>query len=201
MNLPNKLTFFRIILTFVIIFILLFPFHYINFEFPTLFINDKIMYSSKYLVSAILFIIASITDWVDGYIARKYKLITEFGKIIDAIADKILVSSILIILAAQGIIPAIIPVIIILRDIIVDTLKLIIGSNSSAVGASIMGKIKTAFLMIGVTFALLNNLPFELIGINVTDIILIIASVLAIISGIQYFNMSKKYFKKEEFVK
>ena len=85
MNLPNKLTIFRIILAFVIIGILLFPFDATGIDIPRLFINESIVVNVKYIVAGILFIIASITDSIDGYIARKYNMITDFGKMMDAI--------------------------------------------------------------------------------------------------------------------
>ena len=125
MNLPNKLTITRIILSFIIIIILLCS-EYLGsifgFEFPKLFINEMIVVDSKYFVAGALFIIASITDFLDGYIARKYNMITDFGKFIDAIADKILVNSVLIILASQGFINPIIPVVLIVRDSIVNSI-------------------------------------------------------------------------------
>ena len=82
-------------------------------EFPKLFINEMIVVDTKYFVAGVLFIIASISDFLDGYVARKYNMITDFGKFIDAIADKILVNSVLIILSSQGFIHPIIPVVLI----------------------------------------------------------------------------------------
>ena len=120
MNLPNKLTMFRIILSIIIIIILLggsYTASLFGFELPKLFVNETIVIDLKYIIAGILFIIASLTDFLDGYVARKYNMITDFGKLIDAIADKILVNSTLIILAAQGFIHPIIPVIIVIRDI------------------------------------------------------------------------------------
>ena len=114
MNLPNKLTIGRIIMSILIIVILLGG-NYITSLFglniPKLFINEKIVVDLKYIIAGVLFILASITDFLDGYIARKYNLITDFGKLMDSIADKILVNSVLIILSAQGFIHPVIPVI------------------------------------------------------------------------------------------
>ena len=111
MNLPNKLTIARIVMSIIII-VLLLGGDYIgdlfNFEIPKLFINETIVVDLKYIISGFLFIAASLTDFLDGYIARKYNLITDFGKLMDAIADKILVNSVLIILSAQGFIHPII---------------------------------------------------------------------------------------------
>ena len=111
MNLPNKLTISRIIMSIIIIILLLFPFQMAGFDFPKLFINEKLVVDSKYLIAGVLFIIASLTDFLDGYIARKNNLVTDFGKLLDAIADKVLVNSVLIILASQGFIHPIIPVV------------------------------------------------------------------------------------------
>ena len=135
----------------------------------------------------------SITDLFDGMIARKYDLITDFGKMIDAIADKILVNSVLIILSAQGFIHPIIPVIIVLRDTIIDSIKMVAGSKGKVVAAIKTGKYKTASLMVGIVLTLFYDMPFELWNVHVSDFLLIVASVLSIISGVQYYSMNKKY--------
>ena len=113
MNLPNKLTMTRIIMAFIIMALLLFPFDAMGIALPKLFVNETIVIDVKYIIAGVLFILASITDFLDGYIARKYNLITDFGKMIDAIADKVLVNSVLIILCASGFIHPIITVVII----------------------------------------------------------------------------------------
>ena len=100
MNLPNKITMSRIFLTIIIIIILLFPFESAGIYLPKLFVNETLVVEIKYIIAGVLFVIASLTDFVDGKIARKYNLITDFGKMIDAIADKVLVNSVLIILAS-----------------------------------------------------------------------------------------------------
>ncbi|MDD3392353.1 MAG: CDP-alcohol phosphatidyltransferase family protein, partial [Bacilli bacterium] len=125
MNLPNKITISRIIISFIIIIILIFPFDSAGIDFPKLFINETIVVNVKYLVAGVLFIIASLTDFADGYISRKYNLVTDLGKMLDSIADKILVNSVLIILSASGFIHPIIPVIIIVRDSIVNSIKMV----------------------------------------------------------------------------
>ena len=93
MNLPNKLTMLRIFMTFIIIIILLFPFSAMGIDIPPLFINELLSVDIRYPIAGVLFILASLTDFVDGYIARSRNLITDFGKMMDAIADKILVNS------------------------------------------------------------------------------------------------------------
>ena len=145
MNLPNKLTIMRIILSIVIIVILLFPFYTINIYFPKYLIGDKIMVDSKYVIAGIIFIIASLTDFLDGYLARKYNLVTDFGKFIDSIADKILVNSALIILAAVNFINPVIPVIIILRDSIVNSIRMVAASKGKVVAAMNLGKLKQLY--------------------------------------------------------
>ena len=193
MNLPNKLTMSRIILTFVIIFILLFPIDATGIELPKLFIDEAIVIDLRYIIAGILFIIASITDFLDGKIAREYNMVTDFGKMLDSIADKILVNSVLIILASSGFISPIIPVVIIVRDSIVNSIKMIAGNKGNVVAAIYSGKIKAACLMIGIVLTLFYNLPFEIWNIKVSDALLIIACVFAIISAVQYYNMNKKY--------
>lgn len=198
MNLPNKITLSRILLSIVVIIILVFPFDSLGISTYKLFIAEKLVVDIKYFVAGILFIIASVTDFVDGYIARKYNMVTDFGKMVDAIADKLLVNSVLIILAATGFINAIIPVIIVTRDTVVDTIKMIAGNKGKVVAAIKTGKIKTTFLMVGITLTLFYNLPFELINVRVSDILLIIATILSIISGVQYYQMNKKLIFEEK---
>ena len=193
MNLPNKITFSRIILSLIIILILLFPFDSAGIIMPKLFIDETLVVDLKYIIVGFLFIIASITDFIDGRLARKNNQVTDLGKMLDSIADKILVNSVLIILAAQGFISPIIPVVIIVRDSIVNSIKMIAGNKGSVVAAIYTGKIKAALLMIGIVLTLFYNLPFEIWNIKVSDALLIIACVFAIVSAYQYYKMNKKY--------
>ena len=191
MNLPNKLTISRIIMSVVIIILLLFPFQMAGLEFPQLFIDEKLVVDSKYLIAGFLFILASLTDFLDGYIARKDNIVTDFGKLLDAIADKVLVNSVLIILASQGFIHPIIPVVIIVRDSIVNSIKMIAASRGKVVAAIKSGKVKTATLMVGISLTLFYNLPFELVNLRVADFLLFVAAILSVISGIQYYLLNK----------
>ena len=194
MNLPNKLTITRIIMSIVIIIILLggnYTVSLFGFEIPKLFVNEAIVIDLKYIIAGVLFIIASLTDFLDGYIARKYNLITDFGKLIDAIADKILVNSVLIILASQGFIHPIIPVVIISRDSVVNSIKMLAASKGKVVAAIKLGKLKTACLMVGIVLTLFYNLPFELYNISVAKALLFVATILSIISGVQYYTLNK----------
>ena len=191
MNLPNKLTISRIIISVLIIIVLLFPFDSMGINIPDFFVNEQLVVHLEYLIAGVLFILGSITDFLDGYIARKYNLITDFGKLIDAIADKMLVNSVLIILAATGTINAIIPVVVILRDEVVNSIKMLAASKGRVVAAIKSGKYKTACLMIGITLTFFYNLPFELINLKVADFFLLVATILSLISGIQYYFLNK----------
>lgn len=195
MNTANKITMTRIILSLIIIILLMFPFYDLGIDMPTYLINGNILIELRYIIAGILFIIASLTDFLDGYVARKYKMVTDYGKMLDAISDKILTNSLLIILACNGMISPIIAVVIVIRDIIVDALKMFIGNNSSAVGAIYIAKVKTATLMVGLTLTLFYNMPFELIKLNIADFLLIIAAILSVISGIKYYMMAKQFIK------
>lgn len=198
MNLPNRLTVLRLILTFFIVCLLCIPFYNFGIVFSEYSIGG-VSVSLQYIIAGVLFIIASLTDFLDGYIARKYDLITDTGKMLDAIADKALVNSVLIILAAHGFINVIIPVIIVLRDIIVNAIKMEAAGKGKVVAAIGSGKLKTACLMIGVVLTFFYNLPFELINVRVSDFLLYVACVLSIISAVQYFNLNKEiiFLKKE----
>ena len=193
MNLPTKLTVLRLILSGFIIFILCFPFYMFDVKFPILYVGGVGM-DIKYLISGVIFIIASFTDYLDGYLARKNNQVTDTGKMLDAIADKVLVNSVLIILAAHAFINVIIPVVIVLRDIVVNAIKMEAASKGKVVAAIKSGKYKTATLMVGTVLTFFYNLPFEIMfknPINVSGFLLYIAVILSIISAIQYFNLNK----------
>lgn len=193
MNLPNRITVSRIVLAIIILILLCFPFDIFDLEFPKYIINGTVEVDLKHLISCVLFIIASVSDLVDGKIARKRGIVTDFGKVMDAIADKILVNGVLIVLAYQGFISIIVPIVIISRDSFVDSFKMLVGSKSGAVGASIAGKVKTVFMMIGVSLMLAYNLPFELWNIRIADFLILIATALSVISGVQYYIQAKPY--------
>lgn len=197
MNLPNRITLCRIFLSIIIILILIFPFESAGILIPKIFVNESIVIDLKYIAVGVLFIIASLTDFIDGYIARKYNMVTDLGKMLDAIADKILVNSVLIVLATSGFIHPIIPVIIVCRDTVVDIIKMIAGNKGKVVAAIKTGKYKTASMMIGITLTFFYNMPFELWNIRISDIFLIIACVLSIVSAVEYFNINKKLILSE----
>lgn len=196
-NLPNNLTKLRLLLAVIAIGIMLFPFDMVNINFPKYLIDGNVVIDVKLIIVAVLFIAASITDFFDGRIARKYNIVSDYGKMMDPIADKILVNGILVVLCGQGYINPIIPTIIILRDIITDSIKMMAGSKGEVVAAIKTGKFKTACLMVGIVLKLLGNFPMGLINISLDDFFLITATVLAVISGIEYYDLYKKYFKTE----
>ncbi len=195
MNKANKITMTRIILSVIIIILLLFPFDQVGLEFPTYLINGNIVIDFKYIIVGILFIIASLTDFLDGYVARKYNLVTDFGKMMDAISDKLLTNSVLIILGCNGMISTVVVVVIIIRDIVVDSIKMIIGNKGAAVAAIGIAKVKTATLMVGIILTLFHNLPFELINLRVSDFLLAVAAILSVISAVKYYMMAKPYLQ------
>ncbi len=198
MNLANKITMFRIFLTVLLIVLLLFPFYMVNLEFPKILVGT-ISVDVKYLIAAGIFAVASISDALDGYIARSRNMVTDFGKMTDAIADKMLVNSTLIILSAQGMISPVITVIVVFRDTVVDTIKMLAGSKGKVVAARKSGKVKTTFLMLGIIFTLCYNLPFELFNLDIANFLLVLATIFAIISGMQYYIDNKEIiFSKEE---
>lgn len=194
MNLPTKLTVTRIMLSIILIILLCFPFDQVGISFPNVY--DGL--SLQFVIAGIIFVVASLTDYLDGYIARKRGLITNTGKMLDAIADKILVNSVLIILASLNRIDAIIPVVVVVRDIIVNAIKMEAAGKGKVVAAISSGKLKTATLMIGTTLVFFNNLPFELVGLNVADCFLYFATIMSIVSMVQYYNINKKLIIDEK---
>ena len=196
MNLPNKITCARLILAILVLVILCLPWKSLGVDFPRFAIKGFAQdVDLKFIIAGVLFAIGSFTDFLDGHIARKYNLVTDFGKVMDAIADKVLVNGVLIMLAYENFIPVIIPVIIISRDIAVDSLKMVAGSKKGAVGASWPGKVKTICMMIGVTLVFCYNIPFAFIGNNVIRIdlaLVYIATILSVVSGCLYFNSYKE---------
>lgn len=197
MNLPNKITVTRIAMAIIILILLIFPFSSINFSWPVYLVSGKISVNLKYIICGVLFMIASITDFLDGKIARERGIVTDFGKVMDAIADKILVNGVLIALAYDGFLPVLIPVVIITRDIAVDSIKMVAGSTGKAVGASLAGKIKTVFMMTGITLIFFYNLPFELLNISLGTYLVYIATILSVYSGVQYFVVNKDLIKEK----
>lgn len=195
-QLPNRLTIFRLILSILVIIVFLFPYDMVGYAFPRYLINGVAILDVKLVICAVLFIVASITDFLDGHIARKYNLVSNFGKLMDPIADKILVNSLLVILAGEGYIATIIPVIIIARDIVVDGVRMLLTEQGEVLPAGKLGKYKTAFLMIGISLTLVGNLPFSLWNLPIADFLIITATILCVISGIEYVLGAKKFITR-----
>ena len=192
-NLPNILTNLRLILTLLIIIILLFPFNMLNLNFKKILINNILIIDTKMIVVGVLFILSCITDFLDGYLARKYNNISDYGKLMDPIADKVLINSILIILCSYGYIHSLIPIIVITRDTVINTLRMLAANSGNVEAAKTTGKFKTAFLMIGIILKLFGNFPFGLINIALDDFFIIAGAILSLISGIEYYLSYKKY--------
>ncbi|NLY84763.1 MAG: CDP-diacylglycerol--glycerol-3-phosphate 3-phosphatidyltransferase [Tissierellia bacterium] len=177
MNLANKITIFRIFL--VPIFLLV--------------LYSNIKYSSY--IAAFIFIIASLTDTLDGYIARSKNMITNFGKFVDPLADKILVSAALISLVDLGKIPGWIVVIVIAREFSISGFRIIAASEGITIAASPLGKIKTITQLAAIILLLLNNFPFYLINLPLDMILLYISLFFTVLSGIDYIYKNKSTLK------
>lgn len=147
-----------------------------------------------HLVGTILFVIAATTDWIDGYYARKYNLVTNLGKFLDPLADKLLVSAAFIILVELHLAPAWIVIIIISREFAVTGLRLILAGGGEVVAAGMLGKIKTWTQIIAITALLLRNWPFSLINLPLADIALYVSAFFTIWSGLDYFVKNKQVF-------
>ena len=144
------------------------------------------------IIVFVIFIVASMTDMLDGQIARKRKLITTFGKFADPIADKLLVNTIFMLLSSDGKISIIIPIIMVSRDTIVDAIRLVCANKQVVIAAKPLGKLKTVTQMIGLGFILLNNFPLSFFNIPIGQVMIWIAAIISIISGLDYFYSYKE---------
>lgn len=177
MNLANKITIFRVLLVPIFILVLYSEIRYNNF------------------IAALIFVIASLTDTLDGYIARSKNMITNFGKFVDPLADKILVSAALISLVEMGKIPAWVVIIIIAREFLISGFRIIAASEGITIAASPLGKIKTITQLIAIILLLINNFPFYLINIPVDIILLYISLFFTVLSGIDYIYKNRSALK------
>ncbi|MGN1295413.1 MAG: CDP-diacylglycerol--glycerol-3-phosphate 3-phosphatidyltransferase [Bacilli bacterium] len=203
MNLPNKITTFRMGCVLVIAFLLLFPWSNMGINIPVLFNDVDLIY----LITFVLFLLASFSDFLDGHIARKYNLVTNYGKFMDPIADKLLVNSLFIILMVKGPfkIPAWITVIMIARDLVVDAIRLLAAEQNIVLAASFWGKLKTVLQMVALSFVLLNGFPFNFISSLAANIFCLVlcscAAFASLMSGVMYLVKNISVFqdhKKEE---
>lgn len=186
MNIPNKITISRILLIPFFVIVMMFDFGW----------GTMSLFGAKmpvhHFVGALIFIFASTTDWVDGYYARKYNLVTTFGKFLDPLADKLLVSAAFILMVELGMAPAWIIIVIISREFAVTGLRLILAGGGEVVAANQLGKIKTWAQIVAIAAALLHNTIFTLFGIPFDTIMLYIALFFTLWSGWDYFYLNRR---------
>ena len=203
-NIPNALTIFRIILMVIVIIFVLVPFGPICYSLRlNAAVSDAAAsFQLNEILAAILFVIASLTDFLDGYIARKYHWVSDFGKIWDPLADKLLVDGVLICFAYLSLIPIWVCVLLILRDFIVDAFRMHALSKQIIVPASMWGKLKTVFELVGlilIFFFMHFSLQLAITTNQEVDwylgqnLVMLIATVFSLVSmGIYIVQISKK---------
>ena len=196
MNLPNKLTIFRIILVPIMVII---PF--LGLE------NEYLGIPVQYLIIDLIFVLASITDKLDGYLARKNNQVTTFGKFLDPLADKILVLAAMIMLVEMNKLPAWIPIIVLAREFMISGYRLIaVEKGGKVIAASKWGKIKTVTQMLAIILAFVDlnafgecfngSLQGEALILNlIVTIMMIVQTLATIISGIEYMKDAKDLIK------
>ncbi|MDF2536763.1 MAG: CDP-diacylglycerol--glycerol-3-phosphate 3-phosphatidyltransferase [Bacillales bacterium] len=187
MNLPNKITILRIFLIPVFMFIMLVP------DWGTLKFWDMTLEVS-HLIATLIFIIASVTDWIDGYIARKNNLVTNLGKFLDPLADKLLVGTALIVLVDLHQASTWITAAIIAREFAVTGMRLVLAGEGEVVAAAMLGKIKTWVQIIAVCICLLGNVPFEAINLPMDQISMVVALFFTLWSGWDVFWVNRQTF-------
>lgn len=205
MNLPNKITISRIALVpLFMIFVIPIPDATVNLPLLSFF-RDEMLGINKFIntygtyVAAFLFILAASTDGVDGYIARKHKLVTAFGKFLDPIADKLLITAALIALVQRDVVTGWAAMIIISRELLVTGMRLVAAGEGQVVAANKSGKIKMVCQTVAVSVALLNNFPFTLFtDIKIDAYLMLIAVIVTIYSGIDFFAKNIKVIKPDD---
>lgn len=208
MNLPNKITIARMAMVVILIILFFFPYAAIGIDIPTIGVGIAGQgINLVYLIGFGLFLIASLSDYIDGHLARKLNQVTSFGKFMDPIADKLLVDSCLIFLLAKPIwapeqitlVPSLVVVILVGRDLIVDALRLVAVEKGKVIAANIFGKIKTVMEMIAISCVLLNDWPFAYLGwpasVSVSVIICYASAVVSLLSGVIYLVQNIKVLK------
>ena len=189
MNLPNKLTILRILLVPLIAAVYLISAMSDALGGSVVIMGIRLPYSDLIVLG--LFVLASVTDFFDGHIARRDHLITSFGKFVDPIADKLLVNTLLILLAWSSRISVIAVLLMIGRDTIVDGLRMSAASSGKVVAAGPAGKVKTVAQMTAIILVLLHDLPFAIFGVSLSGICLWIATSASLYSGAVYFLQLK----------
>lgn len=185
MNLANRITLARIVLVPIIMLFLLVRFDWGHITFAEV----TLTYSE--IIATLIFILAASTDGLDGYIARKRKIITNLGKFLDPLADKLLITAALISLVELGSVEAWMAIVIISREFAVTGLRLVAAAEGKVIAASGLGKLKTIIQIVAICAVMLNNFPFGIIGIPFDFIAMWIAVLITIFSGIDYFLKNK----------
>lgn len=181
MNLPNKLTITRLVLAV--------PFIY--------FLENSVDGGWLYRIIALaLFAVASITDFFDGYLARKHNLITDFGKVMDPLADKVLVISALVVMVYLRYIPSWMSIVVIFREFLISGIRIVVAAKGEVIAANKLGKYKTTSQMIVIMILILFGKEYPTI-MNINSYLMMIPVVLTIWSGIEYINITKHYFLEE----
>lgn len=191
-NLATKITIFRMFLIPIIIIVLVFPYETFNIETMIMIFNQELYL--PYLLSLFIFVVASITDAIDGHIARSTNTITNLGKFLDPIADKLLVNTLLIYLVFQGNFNVILVILMISRDTIVDALRFVAANNQVVIAASKYGKLKTIFQMVTITLILLVAIPHQPLPL-IIFILTLLTTLVSVLSGFDYLVKSAKYLK------
>jgi CDP-diacylglycerol--glycerol-3-phosphate 3-phosphatidyltransferase len=186
MNLANKITLVRIVLVPIIMLFLLVRFDWGEITFAEV----TITYSE--IIATLIFIIAASTDGLDGYIARKKKLVTNLGKFLDPLADKLLITAALISLVERGGVEAWMAIVIISREFAVTGLRLVAAADGQVIAASKLGKLKTIIQIVAICAVMLNNFPFGTVGIPFDIFAMWVAVIITIVSGVDYFVKNKK---------
>lgn len=191
-ELPNRLTVLRIILVIFMIAVAVIPFDKMGITFASLGLLGSVSFTFDRFLILVFFGLGVLTDFLDGHLARKWQVISSFGKLMDPIADKLLVNSLFILLTSTGEIPALVTIIMVARDIFVDGLRLIMVEQGKIIAASPLGKLKTATQMLALILVVLYNYPFSLINLPVAEIVVYLAAVISFASGVDYFYRNRK---------
>ena len=189
MNLPNKITLFRTILIPIFIVFLLY-----NMGGSISILGGRNI-TLNIFIAALTFMFASFTDFIDGYLARKYNLVTNMGKFLDPLADKLLVGSAFIVMVELGLMHSWMVVVVIAREFAVTGLRLLAVEKGEVIPAGILGKLKTISQLLAIILILLGNPIFNSIGFELDYILLWISVILTILSGLEYFKNSLHVFK------
>lgn len=192
-NVPNKITIARVF--FIPIFMIFYLVPMPSLGQVTI---TSVEIPVSQIIGALLFIIASTTDWVDGYIARKYNLVTNLGKFLDPLADKLLVTAAFVTLVEFGSVPAWVAIVILSREFAVTGLRTVAAAEGAVIAASPLGKLKTWTQMIALAALLLHNVPFAMWNFPFDQIMLYLATIITIISGVDYFVKNKEVVLKSK---